>query len=102
MFGAGAVFAAPADDPGMKAREMNQQKRIDQGVKSGQLTPAGEAGKLEAEQAKIKRDEAKMKSVGKVTKKERAKLHKKQKKASKHIHKKKVTKKKVTGTEKES
>jgi hypothetical protein len=101
LFGAGAVFAAPADDPGMKAREMNQQKRIDQGVKSGQLTPGG-AGKPETEQAKIKQDEAKMKSDSKVTKKKSAKSHKKQKKASKQVHKKKATKKKVNAKEKES
>jgi hypothetical protein len=91
LFGAGAVFAAPADDPGMRARDMNQQKRVDQGTKSGQMTSAGEAGKLDAEQSKMKSD-------SKATKKS----HKKQKKAAKHVSKKKHNKKKVNGAEKEN
>jgi len=49
-------------------------EKIDQGIKSGQITP---------KEAKIKQDEARMKADGKLTKKERAKLTKKQNKASK-------------------
>ncbi len=55
MLAAGGVFAGPTDDPGVQKREQNQERRIQQGVKSGELTPK-EAGKLEAEQAKIKQD----------------------------------------------
>jgi hypothetical protein len=64
----------------------NQQGRINQGINSGQVTPR-EAGRLEAEQAKIKQDELRAKSDGNVTPKERAKLTKEQNKASKDIYK---------------
>lgn len=83
-----AVYAGSTNDPVIQKREQNQEKRIEQGVKSGQLTPR-EAGKLEAEQAKVKQDEAKMKSDGTLTKKERAKLTREQNQASRHIHKEK-------------
>ena len=89
-----ALYAGPTDDPGIQKREQNQEKRIDQGVKSGELTP-GEAGRLEKEQAKIKQDEARMKSDGKLTKKERRKLKREQNKASKDIYRKKHNDKKA-------
>ena len=88
LLGASALYAAPTDDPVIQQREQNQQKRIDQGVKSGQLTP-GEAGKLERQQAKIQQDESRMKSDGKLTKKERRKLTREQNKASRNISRKK-------------
>jgi len=89
-----SAFAGPTDDPGIQKREQNQEKRIDQGVKSGELTPR-EAGKLEREQAKIKQDEARMKSDGKLTPKERRKLEREQNQASKDIYKKKHNKRKA-------
>ena len=84
------AFAQQQSDktPRVDKREARQQKRIDQGVKSGQLTPT-EASRLEKQQAKIKSDEAKAKSDGKVTPKERAKLTKEQNRASRNIHRKK-------------
>lgn len=91
---ASAAFAGPTDDPGIQKREQNQQQRIDQGVKSGKLTPR-EAGKLEAQQAKIKQDEERMKSDGKLTKQERKKLTREQNRASKNIYRKKHNEKKV-------
>lgn len=91
---ASAAFAGPTDDPGIQKREQNQQQRIDQGVKSGQLTPR-EAGKLEAQQAKIKQDEERMKSDGNLTKQERRKLTREQNRASKNIYRKKHNEKKV-------
>ena len=94
MLAVAPTFAASTDDPGIQKREENQQKRIEQGVQSGQLTPK-EAGQLEAREAKIKQDEERMKADGKLTKKERAKLTKEQNKASKKIHKKKHNDKKV-------
>jgi hypothetical protein len=90
---ASALYAG-TDDPRIQQREQNQEKRIDQGVKSGELTP-GEAGRLERQQTKIKQDEARMKSDGKLTKKERRKLTKEQNKASKNIAKKKHNQKKA-------
>jgi len=89
-----AVFAAGTDDPVVQKRMQNQDKRIDQGVKSGELTPK-EAGKLEKKEAKIKQDEERMKSDGKLTKKERAKLRREQNRASKRIYKEKHDKQKV-------
>lgn len=94
MLGAGVSFAEDVKDPGIKKREKIQQKRIDQGVKSGELTPE-ETKKLETQQAKIKKDEERMKADGKLTKKERAKLKKKQDRARKNIYKKKHNKKKA-------
>ncbi|HMK42674.1 MAG TPA: hypothetical protein VK445_00895 [Dissulfurispiraceae bacterium] len=88
------ALAAGTDDPGIQQREINQQKRIDQGIKSGQLSPR-EAGKLETQQAKIKQDESRMKSDGKLTKKERAKLTREQNRASKNIYKKKHNERRV-------
>lgn len=94
MMAAGGVFAGPTDDPVIQGRENRQEKRIEQGVKSGELTPK-EAGKLEAEQAKIKQDEAEMKSDGKLTREERRKLHREQSRASRDIHRKKHNKRKA-------
>jgi hypothetical protein len=91
---ASAVYADPTNDPGIQKREQNQEKRIDQGVKSGELTP-GEAGRLERQQAKIKQDEERMKSDGKLTKKERRKLTREQNRASKNIYHKKHNEKKA-------
>jgi len=88
MLAVAPAFAASTDDSGIQKREAIQERRIDQGVKSGQLTPK-ESGKLEGREAKIKQDEERMKSDGKLTEKERAKLTKQQNKASKKIYKKK-------------
>ncbi|KAF0182949.1 MAG: hypothetical protein FD164_903 [Nitrospirae bacterium] len=82
------ALAAGTDSPGIDQRQMNQQKRIDQGVQSGQLTEK-EAKKLNKQQDRIEKKEAKMKEDGKLTKKERAKLKKKQDKAGKKIYKEK-------------
>ena len=74
--------------PKADKREHNQQARIKQGVKSGELTKR-EAVKLEKEQAKIRVEEKAMKADGKVTAAERAKLQHDQNKASKRIYKQK-------------
>ncbi len=58
------------NDPGVQQRMQNQQQRIDQGISSGQLTPR-EAGRLEAQEARIKQDELRMKSDGNLTPAER-------------------------------
>jgi CRISPR/Cas system-associated endoribonuclease Cas2 len=84
----GIALAGPTDDPGIQKREQNQEKRIQQGVQSGQLTPK-EAGRLETKQAKIKQDEERMKADGKLTKAERKKLKREQDRASKKIYEKK-------------
>jgi phosphosulfolactate synthase (CoM biosynthesis protein A) len=76
------------NDPGIQQRMENQQRRIDQGVASGSLTPR-EAGRLEANQAQIKQTEERMKADGNLTPKERQKLNKMQDNASKRIYQQK-------------
>lgn len=85
---------AQTNDPGIEKRMENQERRIDQGIASGALTPQ-EAGKLEAQQARIKQREERMEADGKLTPEERAKLTKAQNKASKNIYRKKHNKKTV-------
>jgi len=74
-----AVFALPVlaqtNTPNIDQRQVNQQRRIDQGVKSGELT-GKEATRLEKGQEHIQKMEDKAKADGVVTKKERARLEK--------------------------
>ena len=74
--------------PSVDRRERRQQKRINQGVKSGELTRR-EAVRMEAQQARTNRLEAKAKSDGKVTVKERARLQHRENKTSRRIHRQK-------------
>lgn len=78
---AGAAFAQtpaptpnPAATPGIDKRQENQQKRIDAGVKSGQLTER-EAGRLEKREDKLQKDKEKAQADGVVTKQERKHLN---------------------------
>lgn len=82
-----AAFAEPAT-PNIDKRQIHQEKRIQQGVRSGQLTPE-EAARLEKQQKKIQKAEDAAKADGKVTAQERKKLHKMQDNASENINKKK-------------
>jgi peptidoglycan hydrolase CwlO-like protein len=82
------ALATGTDSPGIDQRQANQQKRIDQGIQSGQLTEK-EAKKLNKQQERISKKEARMKADGNLTKKERAKLKKEQDKASKKIYQEK-------------
>jgi hypothetical protein len=84
------------DDPGhprvnqVNAREANQQKRIANGVKSGELTPR-ETVKVEKQQQHIVNQEKKdmAKDNGHLTKADQKQLNKEQNKASKNIYAKK-------------
>jgi Skp family chaperone for outer membrane proteins len=90
-----AQTATPKDPlatPGLDKREANQQKRIDQGVASGQLT-AKETNRMDKRQAKLAADESAAKSDGKVTQAERRKLHREANKDSTAIHKAKHNRK---------
>jgi hypothetical protein len=81
--------AAPGTaTPRIDQRQANQDKRIDQGVASGQLTPR-ETRRLNKEQAAIDRTEDKAKADGKVTAKEHRHLTKMQNHASRDIHRQK-------------
>lgn len=86
------VSVSLAEEPVGKKAAINQKKRIEQGMKSGELTP-GETRKLENEQIKLKKTEAEMKSDGKVTTKEKRILKNKREKASEHIYELKHNKK---------
>lgn len=72
-------------DPGVNARQHEQQKRIHEGVKSGELTKP-EAKGLKKEEHGIRQEERQFKSDGALTAEERAKLHADQNKVSKDIH----------------
>jgi hypothetical protein len=72
-------------DPGVNQRERNQEGRIGQGVKSGQLTPE-ETAKLQAEQKAIREEEKQYKSDGSLTKDERKDLQQDLNQASKDIY----------------
>ena len=72
--------------PGVTKRQIRQQARIKQGVKSGELT-RGEAARLEAREAKIQHDKKVAKSDGQVTPAERRKLQREENRASHKIYK---------------
>ncbi len=86
----GVVFAqTPAPStPKLDKREVNQQKRIDQGVASGQLN-AKETNRLDKREAKLAANEAAAKSDGKVTRAERVKLQREADRDSKAIYRQK-------------
>ena len=88
LYGGIPALAQSTNDPRIQAREQRQQQRIQQGVRSGQLTP-GEANHLEGQQARIHATEDRMKAKGNLTGKERAKLTRMQNRASRNIYRKK-------------
>jgi hypothetical protein len=69
-------------------RNVNQQQRIEQGVKSGQLTNR-EVGKLESGQAKVDRAEARAGANGRVSANEQQRIQKAENQQSKRITKQK-------------
>ncbi len=77
--------AAQEKTPVVNERQVNQQERIKEGVKSGELTP-GETRRLEMQQGKIEADKLNAKADGKVTPAERRKLQREQNRASRKIH----------------
>ena len=89
LAGASAFAQTPGTStPRIDQREANQQARIAQGAASGSLT-AHETQRLEKEQGRIDTAEAKAKSDGTVTAKERRHLNAMQDGASRDIHRKK-------------
>ena len=69
-------------------RNVNQEARIDQGVKSGQLTNR-EAAKLERGQAHVDRKEANAAADGRVGPVEQARIQRTENRQSRHIYRKK-------------
>lgn len=76
----------PGDSSGgrIDQRQSNQQKRIDQGVKSGELTQQ-EAARLQQDQARIQRMENKARADGTITREEAARIERAQDRQSKAI-----------------
>ena len=75
-------------DARSRQRQENQQRRIEAGEKSGQLTPK-EAARLEKGQARVQKMEDKAVADGKVTTKERARIERAQDKQSARIYRQK-------------
>ncbi len=80
-----AVASAQTATPRIDRREARQQARIRQGVRSGELT-RGEAARLRAGERHIDRMEARAKSDGVVTPRERARITRAQNRESRRIH----------------
>lgn len=78
------AFAQTTSTSRIDQRQQNQQQRIDQGVKSGQLNRK-EAARLEKGQARIQKMENKATADGKVTAKERARIAKAQDREGRRI-----------------
>ena len=76
--------AADAHTPRVDRRESNQSQRIRQGVRSGQLT-RGETRRLVRGQRHVHRMERRAKADGRLTSRERARLHCAQGVQSRHI-----------------
>lgn len=93
-------FAAPAfaqgtATPGLDKRQVNMEKRIEQGKASGALNEK-EAARLEKRQDKLEQAEERVKSDGKVTSQERTRLNKKADRLSKDISRQKHDKQTAT------
>lgn len=84
MLGMSGMAFAQADTPVIDQRQANQEKRIDQGIASGQLNER-EANRLNKQQEHINKIEDKAKADGVVTKGERARIDRAQDRASRHI-----------------
>jgi hypothetical protein len=84
----GSLAVADVNTPVIDQRQANQERRIDQGIASGELTQH-EANRLTKQQDRINNMEDKAKSDGVVTKKERARIGAAQNRASRHIAKEK-------------
>src|SRR5690242_9116954 len=69
-------------------RDVNQEKRIEQGLKSGELTTK-EAGKLEREESQVDKMQSKALSDGKLTDAERKRIQREQNKVSNDIYREK-------------
>lgn len=84
----GVSIAGNTSDPGIQERIEEQQRRIDQGIASGELTPE-EAARLQENLNRIKAEEAALKADGRLTARERARLHRELDINSAKIYKKK-------------
>jgi hypothetical protein len=88
LYADGNVTPAGTNTPGIDQHIANQEKRIQQGEKSGALTQT-EAAHLDKREAKLQSDEAAAKADGTVTRKERHKLRREEKQDGQAIARKK-------------
>jgi hypothetical protein len=87
-FAPAAIYAQAATPPhDINQRKVDQQDRIAQGVKSGELT-AGETGRLEHQEAGINKEERGMRAQdnGHLTTQDRKTINRQQNVESKRIH----------------
>lgn len=82
------MLAFATDTPRVDQRQMNQERRIDQGIESGRLTER-EANRLEHGQQHVDNVENRAKADGVVTRGERARMHQAQEVQSRHIYRQK-------------
>ena len=82
------AFAQGTNTPGIDARQARQEKRIQQGVNSGALTPT-EAKRMEAREAHVGKVEERAKADGTVTQAEKAHIVHAEDKASRKIKRQK-------------
>jgi hypothetical protein len=82
-----AIFAQAPSSATINQRKENQQDRIAQGVKSGQLT-AGETSHIEHQEAGINKEEKGMRAQdnGHLTKQDKKTINQQQNQESKRIH----------------
>jgi hypothetical protein len=92
IFAQATTTTTPTPTPGQHDHDINQRKtdqqdRIGQGVKSGQLT-AGETSHLEGQEAGINKEERGMRAQdnGHLTKQDRQTIHKQQNQESRRIY----------------
>ena len=83
LYGSSCAMASSINE-----RQSNQQNRIEQGVYTGELTQK-EANILGRQQVKTHRKEARFKSDGTFTVKERARIHRDLNRNSRNIHRQK-------------
>src|SRR5438309_5021582 len=83
-----AFCGAAFSQAGTIQRDVNQQNRIEQGLKSGELTTR-EAAKLEREESRVERDQARAMQDGKLSPAEKARLAREQNRVSRDIYREK-------------
>jgi hypothetical protein len=86
-FAAAGLLITGLNAQEVKARQENQQDRIAQGVKSGQLT-AGETANLEHKEAKLNHEirQDRKANGGNLTNKQKAQINRQQNKLSRNIY----------------
>ena len=88
VFLLGASAVTMAGPRGINAREHREQQRINQGIRSGELTRR-EAGRLEAGLARIRINERFARSDGYISPRERARLERELNRESRGIYRQK-------------